>query len=123
MNKLLKIGIVVAALVLVDLILPEPLMWGWGLIMLVVLVRLTRHDEKPRKSRLVIGFIVAILMLTSSYVAGYYANYAYYHTTNSDVLGTLAVYLQLLHVIFDVGLVTFGFLLVLTYRYLHYPRQ
>ena len=112
MNKLVKIGILAAALVLVDLILPEPFMWVWGLIILIVLVRLTRHDGKPKRDHLVLGFIIAILVLVSWYIT---ANYVSYNTPNAV---TLAAYLQILYVVLDVGFVMLGFMIVLSYRYL-----
>jgi hypothetical protein len=56
MKKSLKIGVIVTALALIDLISPPPLVWVSDLIMLVALVRLTRRDGKPKRDHIVGGF-------------------------------------------------------------------
>jgi len=124
MNNMLKIGIVFAVLALVDLILPVPVMWIFGSLILLILIQLTRHGGKPKRNSLVVCFIVAILVLILSYKNIIAESRAYYNTPNNTLnLTTLATYLQLLYVVLEITLVMLGFLIVLTCRYLRYKRD
>jgi hypothetical protein len=139
MNKFLKIGIVVAALVLISVIAIAgggPLMFIGDLLALVALIRLTGHSGKPKADHLVIGFIVVVLvfialawsssLLTSAVIesaeqqAMQRAALTGQWTGGTPTLGILGVYADILGAAINIDFVMFVFLLVLTYRYRHY---